>query len=43
MVSKFTQPLQMLSRQQWAVGAALLALAGAGLFGLMHISGAKPG
>jgi cobalt-zinc-cadmium efflux system membrane fusion protein len=33
----------MLSRQQWAVGAALLALAGAGLFGLAHISGAKPG
>jgi cobalt-zinc-cadmium efflux system membrane fusion protein len=33
----------MLSRQQWAVGAALLALVGAGLFGLAHISGAKPG
>jgi cobalt-zinc-cadmium efflux system membrane fusion protein len=33
----------MLSRQQWAVGAALLALAGTGLFGLAHIGGAKPG
>jgi membrane fusion protein, heavy metal efflux system len=43
MVSKFSQRLQMLSRQQWAVGAALLALVGAGLFGLAHISGAKPG
>jgi membrane fusion protein, heavy metal efflux system len=43
MVSKFIQRLQMLSRQQWAVGAALLALVGAGLFGLAHISGAKPG
>jgi membrane fusion protein, heavy metal efflux system len=43
MVSKFIQRLQMLSRQQWAVGVALLALVGAGLFGLAHISGAKPG
>src|ERR1700709_2344755 len=43
MVSNFTQRLQMLSRQQLAVGAALLALVGAGAFGLVHISGAKPG
>src|SRR5580698_4401293 len=43
MASNFNQQLQMLSRQQWAVGAALLALVGAGAFGLVHISGAKPG
>jgi membrane fusion protein, heavy metal efflux system len=43
MASNFNQQLQMLSRQQLAVGVALLALAGAGTFGLVHISGAKPG
>ena len=43
MVSKFKQRLQMFSRQQWVVGLALLMLAGAGLFGLMHANGAKPG
>jgi len=30
----------MLSRQQLAIGAALLALAGAALYGLVHVSGA---
>src|SRR5882757_4723305 len=40
MASKFTKQLQMLSRQQRVVGAALLALAGAALYGLVHISGA---
>src|SRR6266567_2524502 len=40
MLSKFTKQLQMLTRQQLAVGAALLALAGAALYGLVHISGA---
>src|SRR5258707_9071793 len=40
MVSKFPKQLQMLSRRQLAVGAALLALAGAALYGLVHISGA---
>src|SRR5882762_7670330 len=43
MLSKFTKQLQMLSRQQLAVGAALLALAGAALFGLFHVGGAMPG
>jgi cobalt-zinc-cadmium efflux system membrane fusion protein len=41
MLSKFVKQLQLLSRQQLAVGAALLVLAGAGLFGLMHIGGAR--
>ncbi len=40
MASKFTKQLQMLSRQQRVVGATLLALAGAALYGLVHISGA---
>jgi len=40
MASKFTKQLHTLSRQQLAVGAALLALAGAALYGLVHISGA---
>src|SRR5471032_1658783 len=43
MLSKFNQRLQMFSRQQWAVGLALLALVGAGLFGLMHSNGARQG
>jgi cobalt-zinc-cadmium efflux system membrane fusion protein len=43
MLSKFATRLQMLSRQQWTVAAALLGLVGVALFGLMHISGAKPG
>jgi cobalt-zinc-cadmium efflux system membrane fusion protein len=41
MFSRFVQQLQLLSRQQLAIGAALLVLAGAGLFGLTHIGGAK--
>src|SRR5882724_3108695 len=40
MASKFTKQLQMLSRQQLAAAAVLLALAGAALYGLVHISGA---
>src|SRR5258706_13348524 len=40
MESKFTKQLQMLSRRQLAVAAALLALAGAVLYGLVHNSGA---
>src|SRR5260370_2269568 len=40
MASKFTKQLQMLSRRQLAVAAALLALAGAALYGLVHNSGA---
>src|SRR3981081_899201 len=38
MLSNFIKRLQMLSQKQWAVGAALLGLAGAILFGLTHIS-----
>jgi hypothetical protein len=41
MVSKFTKQLHMLSRQQRALGAAVLALAGVALYGLVHISGAQ--
>src|SRR6202165_5284668 len=40
MLSEFTKRLHILSRQQLAVGAALLALAGAALYGFVHISGA---
>src|SRR5258708_4159004 len=41
MLSKLTKQLQMLSRQRLAVGAALLALAVAALYGVVHISGAQ--
>src|ERR1700687_6076042 len=41
MLSEFTKRLHVLSRQQLAVGAALLVLAGAALYGLVHISGAS--
>jgi cobalt-zinc-cadmium efflux system membrane fusion protein len=40
MASKFTKQLQVLSQRQLAIGAAMLALAGAALYGLVHISGA---
>src|SRR3981189_1219479 len=43
MLSEFTKRLQTLNRQQLAVGAALLALAGTALFGLAHIGGAPKG
>ena len=43
MFSKFNKRLQMLSRQRLAVCLALLALVGAGLFGLMHSNGARQG
>jgi membrane fusion protein, heavy metal efflux system len=43
MLSGFIKQLQMLSRQQLAVGAALLALGGAALYGLAHIGGASQG
>src|SRR6202022_2185074 len=43
MLSEFTKRLQMLSRQQLAVGAALVALAGAALYGVVHISGTTQG
>src|SRR6266568_3437186 len=40
MLSEFTKQLQMLTRQQLAVGAALLAIVSTALYGLVHISGA---
>jgi cobalt-zinc-cadmium efflux system membrane fusion protein len=40
MLSKFSKQLQMLSRQQRAMGAAVLVFAGVALYGLVHISGA---
>ena len=43
MLSKFNERLQMFSRQQLAVAAALLALVGAAAFGFMHIGGTKQG
>jgi membrane fusion protein, heavy metal efflux system len=43
MLSEFTKQLQMLSRRQRAVGVALLTLAGAALYGLVHVSGATQG
>ena len=43
MLSEFAKRLQMLSRRQLAVGAALLALAGAALYGLAHISATTQG
>jgi membrane fusion protein, heavy metal efflux system len=43
MLSEFTKQLQRLSKQQRAVGVALLTLAGAALYGFVHISGATHG
>src|SRR6202163_4337060 len=43
MLSNFIKRLQMLNRKQWAIGAALLGLAGAILFGFTHISGVTQG
>ncbi len=40
MLSKFTKQLHTLRRRQLAIGAAVLALAAAALYGLVHISGA---
>src|SRR5437879_4790401 len=43
MLSEFTKRLQMLSRRQLAVGAAVLALASAALYGLVHINATTQG
>ncbi|MGB8398254.1 efflux RND transporter periplasmic adaptor subunit [Bradyrhizobium sp.] len=43
MLSDFTKRFKMLSRQQLAVGAASLALAGAAAYGFLHIGAAKQG
>jgi membrane fusion protein, heavy metal efflux system len=41
MLSKFAKQLQRLNQKQLAVGAALLVLAGAALYGLVHIGWAR--
>jgi membrane fusion protein, heavy metal efflux system len=41
MSSKFIERLQLFSRTQKALGAAVLVLAGAGLYGLTHIDGTR--
>jgi cobalt-zinc-cadmium efflux system membrane fusion protein len=43
MLSEFTKQLQMLSRKQLAVGAALLVVVGAALFGFTQIGGTPKG
>jgi membrane fusion protein, heavy metal efflux system len=43
MLSRFITRLQMLNRKQWVVGMAVLALAGAAVFGFMHLGGAPKG
>jgi membrane fusion protein, heavy metal efflux system len=42
MPPEIIQQSQLLSRRSVAIGAALLVLAGAGLFGFMHIGGTPP-
>jgi cobalt-zinc-cadmium efflux system membrane fusion protein len=42
MPPEIIQQSQLLSRRSIAIGVALLVLAGAGLFGFMHIGGAPP-
>jgi membrane fusion protein, heavy metal efflux system len=42
MPPEIIQQSQLLSRRNMAIGAALLVLAGAGLFGFLHIGGAPP-
>jgi cobalt-zinc-cadmium efflux system membrane fusion protein len=43
MVSELTRRSQMFNRQRLAIGAALLVLAGAAVYGFMHIGGARQG
>ena len=43
MLTDFTKQLQVLTRNQLAVGGALLVVVGVAAFGLMHISGAPQG
>jgi cobalt-zinc-cadmium efflux system membrane fusion protein len=38
MTTEFNKQLHKLSRRQWSIGAALLVLAGAAVFGLAHVS-----
>jgi cobalt-zinc-cadmium efflux system membrane fusion protein len=41
MLKEFTKRLQMVSRQRWALAVVVLAVAGAGVYGFVHLSGAK--
>ena len=43
MRAEFTKRLQMLTRQQLAIGGALLVLVGAAIYGLAHLGGATQG
>jgi cobalt-zinc-cadmium efflux system membrane fusion protein len=43
MVSELTRRSQMFNRQRLAIGAALLLLAGAAVYGFVHIGGARQG
>jgi membrane fusion protein, heavy metal efflux system len=43
MTTEFNKQLQSLSRQQWLVGAGLLVLVGAAVFGFAHVSKAPSG
>jgi membrane fusion protein, heavy metal efflux system len=43
MRAEFTKQLQRLTRQQLAIGGALLVLVGAAIYGLVHIGGATQG
>ena len=43
MPNEFIKQLQTLSRHRMAVGIALLTLAGAAVYGFVHISAAKQG
>ena len=43
MRAEFTKQLQMLTRQQLAIGGALLVLVGAAIYGLAHLGGATQG
>src|SRR5467141_2468289 len=43
MLSEFTKQWQTLGRRRWAVAVALVALAGAGLYGFTKIGGTKAG
>jgi len=41
MLKEFTKRLQMVSRQRWALAMVVLALAAAGVYGFLHLNGAK--
>jgi membrane fusion protein, heavy metal efflux system len=41
MLNEFIKRLQMFSRQRWALAGVVLAVAAAGVYGFVHLSGAK--